>query len=91
MKSSDLTKYAPAALGAFSGAVAALCLWVAVALMRVDGAGLVAFTAISGALFWGSGVAMAVLFWIEMREREKFEARREELRQQLRQGVRRTA
>ena len=91
MKSSDLSKYAPVALGAFSGGVAVLCLWVGAALLRIDGAGLVAFTAISGALFWGSGVAMAVLFWIEMREREKFEVRREELRQQLRQGARRTA
>lgn len=91
MKSSDLTKYAPAALGAFSGAVAALCLWVAVALMRVDGAGLIAFTAVSGALFWGSGAGLAALFLMERREREKFEARREELRRQLLRGARRTA
>ena len=86
----NLTKYAPALLGVISGGTAVLCLWVAAALMRLDGAGLIAFAALSGAFFWTSGVGLAVMIWMDRRDREEWAARREALRAQLR-GARRTA
>lgn len=90
MTKADLTKYAPVALGVISGGTAALCLWVAAALLRLDGAGLVAFAALSGGFFWCSGVFLAVMIHLDRRDREEWAARREALREQLKMGVRRT-
>lgn len=88
----NLNKYTPIALGVVSGCVAALCLWVGAALMRVDGAGVVAFACVSGALFWCSGAAAAVMLWIAARNSEEEEAknaaRREAIRTWLRGGPR---
>ena len=86
----DFSRYAPVALGVFSGGTSALHLYVAVALMRIEGAGLLAFCVVSGAVFWASGVFLAVLIWLDRREREAFAARREALLKQLRMGARRT-
>lgn len=91
MTKTVLSKYAPVALGVFSGGVAVLCLWVGATLLAVPRAGLVAFACISGSLFWASGVGAALMFWLDQRDREEFAARREELRRQLKGGPRRTA
>ena len=87
----DLSKYAPIALGVVCGGVAVPCLCLAAALMRLDGAGFIAFAALSGGFFWASWVIVAVLIWIDRREREAFAARREALLAQLKRGARRTA
>lgn len=85
-----LRGYTPHALGTICGALAILCLWIAVALLSVPGAGLVAFAAASGALFWGCGFALAAFLWLDQKDEEEFARKREELRAQLR-GERRTA
>lgn len=76
--------YSPHMLGVISGGMVVLCLWITVALLQIQGAGLVAFATASGALFWGSGVGLAWLISIERTEREDFARKREELRAQLR-------
>lgn len=63
-------EYTPHMLGLISGGMAVLCLWIAAALLKVPGAGLVAFAAASGALFWGAGVALAVIIWVEEQDRK---------------------
>ena len=83
--------YAPVALGVVSGATSALHLYVAAALLRIDGAGLLAFCVVSGAVLWASGVFLAVMLWVDRREREDFAARRAALRAQLKGAGRTTA
>lgn len=84
-------EYTPHMLGLISGGLAVLCLWIAVALLSVPGAGLVAFSAASGALFWGCGFALAAFLWLDQRDEDEFARKREELRAQLRGERRRTA
>lgn len=90
-RSKEFMWAAPVALGVVSVGMSALCLSVAAALLRLDGAGLVAFTAVSGALFWGAGVFLAVMIWVDRREREDFAARRAAMREQLKGAGRTTA
>ena len=77
-------EYTPHALGVISGGLAVLCLWIAVALLSVPGAGLVAFAAASGALFWSCGFALAAFLWLDQKDEDEFARKREELRAQLR-------
>lgn len=93
MKSFDLddclSRCVPVALGVISGGMACLCLWITAALLQIAGTGVLAFATASGALFWGSGVFVAVMFWNVKRDREReaeFGPRREALRNQLRMG-----
>lgn len=76
-------EYTPHMLGVISGGLAVLCLWIAAALLKVPGAGLVAFAAASGALFWGAGVGVALMLWVDRKDREDFDRKKAELRARL--------
>lgn len=75
--------YAPHALGVISGGMAVLCLWITAALCKIEGAGLVAFATLSGAVFWFAGAALAVLVWLDREDRAECERKKAELRAQL--------
>lgn len=74
---------APLALGLVCAGLTVLCLWMAHALLALPGATPLAFACASGALFWASGLAVAAIRWMDLREEER-ERKRASARSALR-------